>query len=139
MRYRPGWVGLTVYFLQPGFVVTYRICIARNSRRLTSTCNASRLAEPVGGGTFPCAISNYSDIEPPQYLFDLSLGYDTGDRPASSYLQNLHFQFVIQNLLDSKPAFSYRISKGGGGAPAAYDVTKNAQGRIFSLSVTKTW
>jgi len=93
----------------------------------------------IGGGTLPCAISNYTDIEPPQYLFDLSLGYDTGDRPANSYLRNVHVQMVVQNLLDTRPAFSYRISKGGGGAPAAYDVTKNAQGRIISVTVSKTW
>jgi iron complex outermembrane receptor protein len=93
----------------------------------------------IGGGTFPCAISNYTDIEPSQYLFDLSLGYDTGDRPANSYLQRLHVQIVVQDLLDTGPAFEYRISKGGGGAPAAYDVTKSAQGRTISLTVTKTW
>jgi hypothetical protein len=39
----------------------------------------------VGGGTFPCALSNYSNIEPSYYTFDLELGYDTGEpRPAAA-------------------------------------------------------
>ena len=41
----------------------------------------------ITGGTLPCAINNYTQIEPSQYTFDLSLGYNTGDMPASDYLK----------------------------------------------------
>jgi hypothetical protein len=92
----------------------------------------------VGGGTFPCAISNYTNLEPSQYTFDLSLGYDTGDTPANDYLKHLGIQLVIQNLLDRQPAFEYRTSTGGGN-PAAFDILKSDQGRTVSLILTKTW
>ena len=92
----------------------------------------------AGGGTFPCAISNYTNIEPSYYTFDLSLGYMTGDSPANSYLRNIGVQLVIQNLLDSHPPFEYRTSSQAG-QPAAFDITKSDFGRIVSVTVTKTW
>ena len=49
----------------------------------------------VGGGTLPCAISNYTGLEPSYYTFDLSFGYDTGDMPASDYLKHIGVQLVI--------------------------------------------
>jgi hypothetical protein len=90
------------------------------------------------GGTFPCAISNYTNLEPSLYTFDLSFGYDTGDDPANDYLKHIGIQVVIQNLTDKDPAFEYRISTGGGN-PAAYDINKSYQGRTISLILTKTW
>jgi outer membrane receptor protein involved in Fe transport len=92
----------------------------------------------VGGGSLPCAISNYTNLEPSQYTFDLSLGYDTGDTPANDYLKHLGIQLVIQNLLDRQPAFEYRTSTGGGN-PAAFDILKSDQGRTVSFILTKTW
>jgi len=89
------------------------------------------------GGTFPCAISNYTNIQPSHYTFDLSLGYDTGDTPANDYLKNIGVQVVIQNLLDRDPAFQYKI--GGPGGPASYDVLKSYGGRSVTLILTKTW
>lgn len=91
-----------------------------------------------GGGTFPCAISNYSNIEAPFYTFDLSLGYDTGDTPANYFLKHIGIQLVISDLLDKHPPFEYRTSTGGGN-PAAFDILKDLTGRTYSLSVTKTW
>ena len=90
------------------------------------------------GGSFPCAINNYSNIEPSQYTFDLSLGYDTGDNPTNDYLKHVGIQLVVQNIMDKHPAFEYRISTGGGN-PAAFDITKGLQGRTVSVIVTKTW
>ena len=90
------------------------------------------------GGTFPCAINNYTNLEPSLYTFDLSLGYDTGDNPANDYLKHIGVQVVIQNLLDRDPPFAYRISTGGGN-PSAYDILKSYQGRTVSLILTKTW
>jgi outer membrane receptor protein involved in Fe transport len=92
----------------------------------------------LGGGTFPCTIEGYSNIEPSYYTFDLSFGYDTGDTPANEYLRNVAVQLVVQNILDKHPPFEYRISTGGGN-PTAFDLLKSDQGRTFSIIVTKTW
>jgi iron complex outermembrane receptor protein len=99
-------------------------------------CVASGGTTP--GGTFPCAISNYTNIQPSMYTFDLSVGYDTGDTPTNAYLRNVGIQLVVQNLFDRDPAFQYRISTGGGN-PAAFDIQKGYGGRSISLILTKTW
>jgi hypothetical protein len=92
----------------------------------------------VGGGTFPCLINNYSNIQPSQYLFDLSIGYDTGDTPANEYLKNIGVQLVIQNLMGVHPAFQYGPNNQGR-TFAAYDILKADQGRTFGVTLTKTW
>lgn len=92
----------------------------------------------IGGGSFPCAISNYTDIEPPYYTFDLSFGYDTGDQPANIYLKHVQIQLVIQNILNKLPAFEYRIGTGAGN-PATYDISQSDQGRTIGVVLTKTW
>jgi outer membrane receptor protein involved in Fe transport len=92
----------------------------------------------VGGGTFPCAITGYSNIEPSYYTFDLSIGYDTGDDPANTYLKHLGVQLVVQDLMDRHPAFEYRIGTGAGN-PAEFDISKSDAGRTIGLILTKTW
>ena len=92
----------------------------------------------VGGGSFPCLISGYNNLEPSYYTFDLSIGYDTGDMPANEYLKNLRIQLVAQNIMDRHPAFEYRIGTGGGN-PAAFDILKSNQGRTMTLVLTKQW
>src|SRR4030095_5693980 len=66
----------------------------------------------VGGGTFPCSVTDYTNIIPSYYTFDLSLGYDTGDRPANEYLRNVAIQVVVQNIMDRHSSYEYRISTG---------------------------
>jgi len=92
----------------------------------------------VGGGTFPCAISNYSNLEPAYYTFDLSLGYNTGDIPANDYLKHISIQLVVQNIADKLPAFEYRIGTGGGN-PATFDISESDLGRQIGIILTKTW
>jgi hypothetical protein len=92
----------------------------------------------IGGGTFPCAISAYSNIEPSETTFDLSLGYDTGDEPANYFLKHLGLQLVISNVADKHPPFEYRTSTGGGN-PAAFDILTGLQGRMYTFILTKTW
>jgi outer membrane receptor protein involved in Fe transport len=97
-----------------------------------------------GGGTYPCAIDNYSNITPSHYTFDLSLGYDTMDRPANEYLRNIAIQIVVQNVLDKHAQFQYKPSTAGGppSAIAAFGGpgggASNA-GRVFNLILTKQW
>jgi hypothetical protein len=90
------------------------------------------------GGTFPCAISNWSNIEPSWYTFDLSIGYDTGDTPTNNYLKNLTIQFTIQNLMGRHSPFEYGPSTSTRNV-AAYDILKPNGGRIVGLTLIKNW
>ena len=92
----------------------------------------------VGGGSFPCALNNYSNIEPPVYTFDLSVGYDTGDDPVNDYLKHISVQLIVQNLTNRISPFEYRIATGGGN-PCACDILKGLYGRTFQMRVVKTW
>jgi len=92
----------------------------------------------VGGGPFPCALSNYTNIEPAYYTFDLSLGYDTGDQPANDYLKHVSLQLIVQNIMDRESPFEYRVATGGGN-PCACDITKGLYGRTFQVRIVKTW
>jgi hypothetical protein len=92
----------------------------------------------VGGGTFPCAIDNYTNIEPPYYSFDLALGYDTGDMPANDYLKNISLQLVVQNIFDKHAPFEYRTATGGGN-PCACDITHSIFGRQIQVRIVKSW
>jgi iron complex outermembrane receptor protein len=92
----------------------------------------------VGGGSYPCAIFGYSNVQPPWYTFDLSVGYDTGDTPANEYLRNIGIQLVVQNLMGIHPAFQYGPSNAGRGL-AAYDILKSDLGRVWNITITKTW
>ncbi len=93
----------------------------------------------VGGGTFPCAISSYTNIEPSWYTFDLSFGYNTGDQPANDYLKRINIQLVVQNLMDKHSSFEYGPPGSGGRQAAAYDILKSNTGRIMGLTIVKTW
>jgi len=83
-------------------------------------------------------INGYTNIEPSQYLFDLSLGYDTGETPANTYLQNIGINLVVRNITGRHPAFEYGPSARGRGF-SAYDILKSDDGRTWNLILTKTW
>ncbi len=102
-------------------------------------CAANGSLDEYGnGGTYTCAISDYTNIIPSYYTFDLSLGYNTMDGPANEYLRNIGIQLVVQNAFDRRSAYAYRISSGGGN-PCTCDILSSIQGRTISLIVTKEW
>jgi hypothetical protein len=80
----------------------------------------------------------YTNIEPSYYTFDLSIGYDTTDKPANEYLRNIGIQLIVANITDRHSSYEYRIATGGGN-PSAFDILKNIYGRSFQLRVQKTW
>jgi outer membrane receptor protein involved in Fe transport len=86
--------------------------------------------------TNPCLISDYTNLQPSYYTFDLSLGYNTGDRPANEYLRNVSLQLVVQNIMDKSSPYEYRIATGGGN-PCACDVIKSLFGRLISVRLQK--
>jgi iron complex outermembrane recepter protein len=92
----------------------------------------------IGGGTLPCAISNFNNYEPSWYTVDLSLGYNTGSLPANDYLKNITLQLTIQNLMGLHPAASYILAGGGRGA-AAYNILDPDTGRIVGITIEKSW
>ena len=92
----------------------------------------------TGGGTFPCAITNYTNIEPSFYTFDLSFGYNTGDLPANDYLKGINFQLVVQNLMGRHSPFEYGPTTASRNI-SAYDILRSNVGRVVGLTVVKTW
>ena len=91
-----------------------------------------------GGGTYACAIDDYSNLIPSYYTFDLSLGYNTMDLPANEYLRNIGVQLVIQNVLDKHSNFQYKGAAIAGG-PCTCDPLVSNIGRQISIIVTKQW
>ena len=61
----------------------------------------------LGGGTLPCAINNFTYIQPAWDTIDLSFGYNTGDIPASDYLKRITLQLTVHNLMGKHAAFEY--------------------------------
>jgi len=93
----------------------------------------------VGGGTFPCAIGNYSNSVPSVVTFDLSFGYNTGDTPANDYLKHVTIQLTIQNLLDRLSPFDYNPTAPPGRQAAAYDLSVPNTGRTIGITLVKNW
>ncbi len=100
------------------------------------SCTAS--GGTIGGGSFPCAISNYSYIEPSFNTFDLSFGYNTGTTPANTYLQNLTIQVTITNLMGVHSPFEYGPTSATRN-PAGYDITEPDLGRVIGVTLVKNW
>jgi hypothetical protein len=121
-----AWIGLhsflktvagiapSQYFLQGHFYSTQNAPPHVNFQRAAA-------GGTVGGGSSPCAISNYSGLEPAYYTFDLSLGYDTGDLPPNPHLKNVGIRLVIQNTMNKMPL---RIPNLGGNPPTRSTLRK---------------
>jgi outer membrane receptor protein involved in Fe transport len=100
---------------------------------VNSSCVSTGSA--IGGGTFPCAQNNFTNLQPNWISFDLSVGYDTGEDPANDYLKHIGLQMVVQDVLNKHPGYQYILSP----FACACNGTQPAFGRQISLIVTKTW
>ncbi|MBC2778914.1 TonB-dependent receptor domain-containing protein [Parasphingopyxis marina] len=69
--------------------------------------------------------------------FDLTVTFDTGDRPDMRALRNMRFAFSAQNLFDADPPFARVVQ---GAAVQNYD-SQNASplGRLLSFQITKSF
>ena len=92
----------------------------------------------TGGGTLPCAIGNYSNIEPSYITFDLSFGYNTGDMPTNDYLKHIGLTLTVQNLMGVHSPFAYGPVNVNRNA-AAFDIFRPDIGRIVGLTIVKNW
>jgi hypothetical protein len=81
---------------------------------------------------------NYRNLSPEFHTFDLSVAYNTENRPANDYLKNINIQLVANNVLNKLPAFQYEIAADIG-APAAFDPNYSNAGRLLQLTITKDW
>jgi len=82
--------------------------------------------------------TQFLNIQPSFYTFDLSLGYDTGDTPANNYLKNLTLQFTIKNLMGIHSDFQYGPSTSARNV-SGYDIIRSDSGRIIGFTVVKNW
>ena len=125
------------------FRLKYRAHLGWSMDGFSATVFADYTSHISSGNTLPPAaflatFPNYSNKLPAQYLIDLSLGYDTGDGPANTYLKNLSGQFVVNNIFNRDPPFAYTIS-GGNGSTGYLATAYGPYGRTLSFTLTKTW
>lgn len=76
--------------------------------------------------------ANFADVLPAQYLFDLSLGYNTGDRPANEYLKQINVYLTVNNIFNRHPPFAY------GGTATALDHYTNGASSISHHNTVST-
>jgi outer membrane receptor protein involved in Fe transport len=154
-RARLGWAGTTG--IAQGFSITGFMNFAPHSGVLALT--DSGFSAPAcfwaagfsAGGCYPGSshFGPYSaspSTIPGMYTFDVSTGYQTGDRPANPYLQNINFQITVLDLLNTAPAFVYSTfgAKGypqfgvyRGGKPGLQGISPEQ--RFISVAITKAW
>jgi outer membrane receptor protein involved in Fe transport len=136
-RARVGWsngpFSATLFYNYQSHFFETRVAVPPNVNFQCTTSGGT-----IGGGTLPCAINNYSNIEPSWNTFDLSLGYNTGDMPASDYLKRVTVQLTIQNLMGIHSPFEYgptSVTRNPGG----YDLTRSDAGRVVGITLLKNW
>jgi iron complex outermembrane recepter protein len=98
-------------------------------------CNASGNPQFAMYNTQVATLTN--EI-PSMYTFDVSLGYNTGERPANSYLKNINLTVTINNLLNRKPEFQYAVATSSN-TPHAFYNALSADQRYITLIVSKAW
>jgi iron complex outermembrane receptor protein len=104
-------------------------------------CNASGLPQ---FSQYTKQYPTLSSLVPGLYTFDMTIGYNTGDKPAKAYLQNIGIQLNVTNILNKQAPYAYQIAPPGGQQSRAYfAITQGSSlgidGRVYALTVTKVW
>jgi len=89
------------------------------------------------GSQFFGPYQTYPNMSPAVVFFDLTVGYQTGEKPANEYLRNLNLQFSVNNIFDKPPPF--QVGARGNGSIRAFDNTFIDLQRTFTFTITKTW
>jgi hypothetical protein len=76
-------------------------------------------------------------MAPAVVYFDLTIGYQTGEKPANEYLRNIGIQFTVNDILDKPPPFE--VGARGNGSIRAFENAFSDLQRSFTLTLTKTW
>jgi outer membrane receptor protein involved in Fe transport len=79
----------------------------------------------------------YPNMTPAVVLFDLSIGYQTGEMPANEWLRNIGVQFTINDIFDRPSPFC--VCAGGNGAIRAHNEGFTDLQRTFTVQLTKVW
>jgi hypothetical protein len=136
-RTRLGWsdgpYNATLFWNHQSHFFEYRTSTPPNVNFACTTSGGS-----IGGGTFPCAISNFTYEQPAWDTFDLSLGYNTGTIPSNTYLQNITLQLTIIDLLGRHAAFEYGPNSATRN-PSGFDIIQPNMGRVVGLTLVKNW
>ena len=106
----------------------------------SSTVETCRLGATIRRSppAFLAKFPDYSNLQPAYVSPDFSIGYDVGEDAPNDYLDNINFQFIVNNFLDNPAPFMYRVNTTGGN-PAAFDTSLSPIGRTVTFIVTKTW
>ncbi|HEX3486409.1 MAG TPA: hypothetical protein VHT51_15195, partial [Micropepsaceae bacterium] len=89
------------------------------------------------GSPFYGPYSTYPNMAPAQLFFDLTVGYQTGEKPANEYLRNIGIQFTVNDIFDRPPPFE--VGARGNGSIRAFENAYSDLQRTFTLTLTKTW
>jgi len=79
----------------------------------------------------------YPNMTPAVVLFDLSIGYQTGETPANEWLRNIGVQFTVVDIFDEPSPFM--VGARGNGAIRAFNEGFSDLQRTFTLQLTKVW
>ena len=89
------------------------------------------------GSPYYGPLNYWPNMTPAVVYWDLSFGYQTGDRPANIYLRNIGVQFTIDDIFDKPPPF--QVGARGNGAIRAFDNGYVDTQRLFTVTLTKVW
>ncbi len=78
------------------------------------------------------------NLVPAYVTLDASFGYNTGNDPANTYLQNIDVRLVVNDLMNKYPPFMRKVTTGGS-TQAAFDISQSPVGRSITVVLTKTW
>ena len=78
----------------------------------------------------------FPNSAPGQYTFDVSLGYQTGIKPANEFLQNMNFQLTVLNVLNRQPPFVYAVVSSRT-FPGIMTIPPDQ--RYVAFAITKAW
>jgi outer membrane receptor protein involved in Fe transport len=79
----------------------------------------------------------FYNMLPATVLFDLSIGYQTGETPTNEWLRNIGIQFTVNNIFD-EPGPMTLNARGNAGIRWHTEGLSDLQ-RTFTLQLTKVW
>jgi iron complex outermembrane recepter protein len=79
----------------------------------------------------------FMNMTPAVVLFDLSIGYQTGEMPANEWLRNIGIQFTINDIFNAPSPF--QVGARGNGAIRAFNEGFSDLQRTFTVQLTKVW
>lgn len=137
-RGRLGWTGAD------GFSVTGFVNYTPHSAPATTLPQPCYWAAGFGPGSCYAGspyfgpYDQYPLYSPAMYTVDLTVAYDTADKFANEYLNNLNLSFTVANLFNSSGPFTYQFASGRGIA-ADPNAGNGYLQRYISFTITKVW